>query len=566
MGRGAIIMFNKIYRRLGYSQKLGLFIVVCVTVVVYGNIFGNHFVSDDYEYIVEWDLIRNLKNFPQFFGPGNQPEFQPGIYSPLKTLIHAITYQLFGLNTIGHHLLSITIHLIGVMLVYKICLLLVKDLSVAFLASLLFAVHPVHVESITFITASIDMVGIILLFWAFYLYLMTGEVKSKRYYYFFSVFVSLAAIFTYELALSIPFLFLFYELSLASQKSWISALRKTWIFFALAAGYVLMKLLVKGSIIRTGYVYGSFYLTMLVTIKAFARYVLICFWPVTLTINHTLAKGIFSFAWEDFDKSAVFSQSLFDLPTLSSLVLIVIIIYIAVLYYKKNPLVSFCIGWFFISLLPVSNIIPSGIFFGERYLYPATLGFCLLLSYLLLRPRKKIFRNLNLTIALFLVIFYSFRAFKRNQVWQDELTFFATEAKMTPGSALQQKHLGLIYIKYGLAQKALEAFERALLLKPDAPFVYFAQGEAFMQLNRFQEALQSYNQALVLKKEFPEVYYNMFRVYLSLNDAQRAQENLRKAIELFRLQGRMQEAATAESVLLNFFNRNHIEENPCTYQ
>ena len=155
--------------RLFWRQP-GVFlaVVLFLTVLCYSNIFKNEFVCDDLAFIVNWPLIQDARNWPQFFGPENQPESERGVYSPLKTLVHSLSYQAFELNTFGYHVLSLLIHLAGTTLVFLIAAQLTQSVLAAFLASVIFGVHPVHVEAITFITASVDTLGVVLMFASFY--------------------------------------------------------------------------------------------------------------------------------------------------------------------------------------------------------------------------------------------------------------------------------------------------------------------------------------------------------------------------------------------------------------
>jgi len=140
-------MREKLFELFKNNRKICLIIILLWTSLVYGNIFPNEFVVDDKHFIVNWPMIRDLSNWPQFFGSKSQPIGEEGVYSPLKTCIHALNYHLWGLKPFGHHLVTIITHLLGTFFVYKIALFLSKNNFTAFLCGLFFGLHPVHVEA-----------------------------------------------------------------------------------------------------------------------------------------------------------------------------------------------------------------------------------------------------------------------------------------------------------------------------------------------------------------------------------------------------------------------------------
>jgi len=107
-------------KRSALNHKLGIIICLLFTSLAYSNIFNNDFVIDDYKFIVDWPLIHDLGNLSQFFGPHNQPQGEEGVYSPLKTLFHALNHQAWGQKPFGYHLVSIAVHLLATFFIYRI--------------------------------------------------------------------------------------------------------------------------------------------------------------------------------------------------------------------------------------------------------------------------------------------------------------------------------------------------------------------------------------------------------------------------------------------------------------
>jgi len=545
------------------NKTFHIFFIFILVFISYANIFQNQFVLDDYDFIVDWPLIRDWNNFPNFFINYTPPPGEEGIYSPLKTVFHALNYHMFELKPLGYHMVSLLIHFCGIFFVYEICLLLTTNALAAFISALLFGLHPVQVEAITYMTASIDMIGIVFLFVAFYCYIKfrgyQGAPDSRMY--FMSLIFALFAIFTHELAISLPVLFVWYDFCFGRGLiSWRKAALRVLPFFVIVGVYVLCKYLVLGSIARGTYLFDNFYLTMLVMIKAWMKYVFICVAPIVLTYNHKIAQGISSFDFEDFDRVAVLTQSPFDPQVILALALMSGIFYYAWKHYRDKPLITFCIGWFFISLLPVSNIIPSNVFFGERYLYPGLLGFCLLcglgIGHLYRREgswKWVSFSSMAVVLVLLLTVYYSLRTWVRNKDWRNEVSFVGSAVNANPQSGLLRADLGLAYIGDGQISRALGSLEESLKRRPDYAPTYFLMAEAYVQSDRRPKAIEALKQAISLDEDFGEAHYNLAGLYAVEGMKNKAEVHLNASMKLYRKQGKYREADELEQAFRSYF-------------
>ncbi len=533
-----------------------------IALLVRANIFQNGFVMDDYDFIVDWPLIQDWRNWPRFFVNYVPPEGQEGVYSPLKTLVHAVNYHLFGLNPLGYHWVSLGIHSLGILYVYRIVRFLAKDAPIAFWATLLFAVHPVQVEAITYMTASVDMLGIVFLLMSVYYYMRFQDCEMNISLYGWSLAWAFLAVFTHELAISLPLLIGWYHICFfQGKRKWRTLIINGWPFLFLVLSYVSCKYAVLGGITRGDYIYGQASLTAWVMIKAWMKYVLISLFPWTLTHHHQISPGIFAFDPGDFDRFAVLSQSFFEPRILLSSVGLTGIFYAAVKCWKKHRLVSFFIGWFFICLLPVSNIIPSGIYFGERYLYPGLWALTTLVAWggMIMWRRDKIARVFGVVLLMGLSLYYGGRTWVRNQDWRDEITFYKKAAEATPTSALMWTDLGIVYHKKGYLDKALESLQKALDIRPNDPVIYFAMGNVFIDQGKNKEAMAALKEAITLNPSYGEAYYNLAGLYALSRQYDEAKKALRTSLELYRQQGRAGEARELEDSFKAFF---HIFDKP----
>lgn len=545
-----------------HNKAVALGIIIFFTTLAYGNTFKNEFVIDDYLFIIDWPLIQHFSNVPQFFGPESQPKGEEGVYSPLKTCFHAINYHLWGLNPFGYHLVALFIHLLGTIFVFLISLRLTVKMDIAFLSGLLFGVHPVHVEAITFLTASIDTLGVVFMFISLYFYLRyRTQEQAGCSCYICSLFFALSAIFTHELTMILPLLFLLYEICLGQSKQpWREMLWRISPYLGFAVAYIFLKHFILGTVARGGYLYDKFYLTMLVIIKAWAKYILICFFPFQLSVSSEISEGIFAVDAQDFNPQTVLSQSFFDAQVLMSLALTGAIAYCAIRLWKRQPMISFCIGWFYICLLPVSNIIPTGSYFAERYLYSGTLGFCLLSAYGLSSvyhygfSSRKFFVWLSIGVAACAVLFYVVRTFLRNKDWKNEMAFYASEVSANPRHPGMRRSLGVMYLRSGQPLQALSQLKAAVVLMDSNEDTYFALGETYTDLGNYSAAIEGYLKAIHINPEFAEAWYNLGGVYAHLKQMDKARDSFHRSRILFEREGKHPEAQEVNRMFRHIFN------------
>lgn len=523
------------------TTAIHLFFIILITSLVYINILQNEFVWDDNQFILDWQETKSFGNTVSLLKGSTAPG-HGGVYRPLRGIFYAISYKLWKLNPVGYHVQSILVHLSCTMLVYLIAKKIIKNKNIAFMSSLLFGVHPIHTEAITFITASFDIIGVIFFLGSFYLYLKAQSNEHKRKLnYILSVICALIAFFSYELALTLPLLIILHDLCFNSEKSKIRSLfskKKIYSAYVVSAAlYLFIRLFVldipSG---RGNYLADSFYLTMLAMTKAFVRYMQLLLFPVNLSINHTVSGGILAFMQSDVNLERVTSQSIFNLDVLFSIALIAFLIVIAVKSFKKHPLISFSIAWFFIALLPVSNILPQFFILAEKYLYIPSFGFCLLLSFMInkmhhIESKKEFVKYLkaaSIMIFILTIVFYSTLTISRNREWKDRVTFWSKAAEQAPESMLAHTNLGQAYYDKGKLDLAIEEQKKAIAINPNYAKPYYYLGNSYYEKGEIELAIEQY-QIAATSPNFPDAHYRLGEIYISLGMDELAIEEYEKA-------------------------------------
>jgi hypothetical protein len=185
-----------------------LIVISSFTILVFLNIFQNSFVVDDPQTFYNWPAVKNMQ-IKKLLEGAYPTQFQGKAYRPVKGVIFAVEYKIFKDNTYFYHLQAIILNLFITLLVYFIIKNITRKSSLAFVGSLIFGIHPVHTEAITFMTASLDGWGILFFFIAFYLYLRIED--KKKYLLVPSLLFAVLAFFTYELTLTLPLILVLYD-------------------------------------------------------------------------------------------------------------------------------------------------------------------------------------------------------------------------------------------------------------------------------------------------------------------------------------------------------------------
>ncbi|MBL7056174.1 hypothetical protein ISS07_04635, partial [Candidatus Woesearchaeota archaeon] len=313
------------------------FVLFLVILINYANIFSNEFVWDD-EFFVENNInIRSFENVPEFFSepsPGN-------LYRPLRSVFYTVTYSIWELNVFGYHLNSLLLHFFVTLILFFITLKISNKFSFSFVVSLFFAAHPIHTARVTNMTASFDIFGILFLLLSLFFYILHSK-NDKRIYYYLSIFVYLFAIFSSEEAITLVLLLGLYDFSFNHKitfQNFKLVLKKYTPYILISIFYVSLRFKVLGQVGReTSYFNESFIGTFLTTFKVFVTYIYLLIFPVNLSIEH----------------SPKFVTTVFDVPFLISLFIILGLIFVLIKSYKKSKLTFFSLGWFFITLIPFS--------------------------------------------------------------------------------------------------------------------------------------------------------------------------------------------------------------------
>ena len=523
--------------RQGNIAKAAVILIIVLTALVYANSLNNTFVLDDSSVILGNDFIKSWKNFPLIFTRTYLTPFvnelvdhslgsQETSYRPVVTASYFIDYSLWKLNPFGYHLTNLLLHIFNAILVYFLVFFITGELPIALFSSLLFALHPVNTEAVNVISFRDDLLSFSFFISSLFLYLKLDRYtgKGKFLIYISSLGLFALALFSKEMAMTLPLVILLYE-GIFNHKFKLRYLGYFFVlFFYLWVRFFLMRNFTEPEALYPG---GSFFTGIITIFNVLAVYLKYLLLPVGV---HYILSG---------DPHLV-SRSLFEPRVLFSAILVLFIFTAAIKIRRGSKVAAFSILWFFITLLPVVNIWPIRNFIAMRYLYIATPGISLLLASILFRLNglkvfhgwPGIWQGPARSILAAVLIFYSSLTIIRNSVWKSDASLWKDMLTYYPSSYLVYYNLGLCYTKIGAADAAITLLEEAARLKPDYYQVYRNLGLCYLSKRMPDRAIKEFKQSLKLAPHSADIYNDLGISYAMMNDLQEAKRMWLRSLEI----------------------------------
>jgi tetratricopeptide (TPR) repeat protein len=513
-------MFSKLRAFLSIPNYQ-IILVLLITALAYSNILSNGFVWDDHDFIENWTLVRT---FPENIKPlilGAQPSFHNGVYRPIRNLYITILYNFFKQDPVLYHVQSIVINLVITYLIILITKKITKNQLIGVFCGLIFGLHPMHTEAVTWIMASFDLLGIGSLLLGFYLFLISGKKKSKARY--LSLLFTFISFFGNEICLTLPLIITFYLWIFKSTSKLKSKYFSPAIsYYVLAVVYVFIRVMLIPNLVRSARPLNGLFQNLILILEIFFVYIKLLVLPLGLNVIHNFSNGIPNLFTLDRHISTIYQPA----SPLASLMLIIFMgLYLwAIIYCRsRRPLISFGLGWIIITLLPVLQIFPQPVIFAERYVYLASVGFVMILVSFIneIWNKFKRYRFYITILVILLLVSYSTLTWHRNRDYANDLTLWKKALAYMPNSATALNSLGSTYFNNKDINTALPLFEKAVLLNPNVINRYNL-GMTYFALSRYGEAIPQFQSIL---KEYPhdnEIQHLLGDSYYKAGDFQKA--------------------------------------------
>jgi protein O-mannosyl-transferase len=519
------------------SSAVWLVMIVVLILIVYSPLFKASFTNwDDPKYIDENPLIMNFSwdSLKQIF-----TGFFMGHYHPLTMLSIAFDHLIFSNNAAGYHFTNLLLHIFNSILVFLLIGKLQSDKKITIISSLLFAVHPMHVESVAWISERKDVLFAFFFLLSAYIYFNYLDGKKVKLYLLSFILFILACL-SKSAAITLPFCLLLIDYlkgrSLKDPKIYKEKVPFLLlsILFGILSIYANKPLDADEVILRWDD-------RILYSAYGFVLYLFKLLLPVRLSAWYSYPEGPYFYYF-----AAV------------SILVIICIAYLIIKFYKKNTLIIFSTIFFIINIILMLQVFPArSTVIAERYTYIPSITFFLLMAYFYIQYFENNKKN-RVTATTFLIIYIGVMAlfsFNRSRIWKDSQTLWENVLNKNPNVAVALNNLGLAKSDLGLYSEAISSFDRLIILKPDFPDAYVNRGLARERLSDSTGALQDYSRAIELDPNSILAYSNRAMLWSDLKDSVSAFKDITYALKL-----RSNEAMLLRNLGLIYVKFNNLTE------
>uniref|UniRef100_A0A7V3RID8 Tetratricopeptide repeat protein n=1 Tax=candidate division WOR-3 bacterium TaxID=2052148 RepID=A0A7V3RID8_UNCW3 len=505
---------------LSKKSKILIFLLVTgiITFITLSPCLKNGYCNwDDYHLITANHSIKDLSlgNLKEMFTTG-----YVGTYIPLTILSFALEYRFFKLNPFFTHLINLLLHIFNVTLTFWFIYLLSDNLLLSFFVSLLFGIHPLHVESVAWATERKDMLYSLfylssLIFYIYHLRL------HKNFYYILTLILFILSALSKPMAVTLPAVLLLIDYYFEKKFSFAQISSKV-LFFIIAAIFGIINIIFQGS--------GTFsFSTYFKHFFVFSHNLLFYLYKLLIPLN----LSCFYPYPENFEKSL-------PLPFLIAPVLIAGIIYFMIKAKILKLNVIFGLLFFLITLLPVSQIVPlvAPAITADRYTYIPSIGIFFLaglfLEGLYFKRLKESppSRFILKSFLLLVFILYAILSFNRCKIWKDSITLWSDVLKKYPKNGIAYNNRGNAHFLLGQYDKALNDFNQAIEFNPSLELAYFNRGKVYERLMMLDKAIADFTNALKIQPNLAIGYVDRGAAYCRIGEYDKAYNDLSYALKL----------------------------------
>ncbi len=510
-------------------------VLVLVTFSVYARALANAFVYDDEQQILQNPFVLNPHLWSRIF-TGGVWSFQGvaargNFYRPLQIFSYWLVYRLAGPEPAVFHLVHLLLYSSTVWLVYRLgCHLLQTELA-AFAGALLWAVHPLHVEAVAWI-AGWPEAGFGFFYLLGFLLFLRAEraTQGQALRHSLAALAYFPALFFKEMAVSFPLMVLAYWFFRPAKESWLNRGARFVPYLVTSGTYVAIRRLVLGHLTHLVHLWKISPSVLTASVGLLGEHTKMFFWPARLTVfrNFELGASVRS-PW----------------PWLTLLALVA-----ALGIRKREPLLSFLVFWWPVTLLPCLDARQLSIpLVADRFSYIPSVGLCLAISFMTLvvlpkwMPSARLTRLerpclAGVTVVAFLWTVQTTRAIPR---WRDNQTLLNYSLVQSPEAAhLHIVEAWALEYRFHDLDGAAREFETALRLnraglRPLASVTYdtyIGLGQVAYRKGRTGSAMSYFDKAVRLLPSFSEAYKVLGSVYFPQQDYARAAEYFAQAVNL----------------------------------
>jgi tetratricopeptide (TPR) repeat protein len=507
------------------------FFLAVVTLAVFVPVVNYDFVNyDDPHYVTGNQTVQRgitWEGIVWAFQTGHT-----GNWHPVTWISHMLDCQFYGISAAGHHFTNLLFHIANTLLLFFLLTSGTRAMWRSMVAAALFALHPLHIESVAWVSERKDVLSTFFMLLAIITYFRYARNRAtsagasetlkpllfSRDYLLVLLFFSLGLM-SKPMLVTLPFILLLLDFWPLQRISFFSfnwnyfsrLLFEKIPFFVLTAASSVVTFFVQkkgGSVWSlTGF---SLFDRIANVLVSYVKYLALMIWPTKLAVLYPLRAWA---AWQ---------------VIMAGLLLLLISI-LAVRAISRRP--YFALGWFWFlgTLVPVIGLVQVGLqSMADRYSYVPSIGIFVLLIWGICdffpASRKRLLRVVGATAISLCALLTSLQL----PHWQNSVALFERAIAVTEQNYVAHNNLGEALDAIGQADKAIAHYQEAIRLKPSYAQAFYNVGNVLLNKGKNEEAIRNYSEAVRLKLDFGIAH-------LSLGIELARQGKMNDAIEHYRI-------------------------------
>ena len=499
-----------------------------VTLAIYAQVIGHQFITfDDDSYIKENPMVNRgvtLAGLAWAF-----TTFYTSNWHPLTWIAHMVDSQLFGLNAGGHLLVNALIHVANTLLVFWFLLRTTRARWPSALVAALFALHPLHVESVAWAAERKDTLSAFFGLLSLIAYVRYAEAPSSSRYAWTAITLALGLL-TKPMLVTWPFVMLlldYWPLHRLSQStsrknflvSIVPLLREKSPLFALVTASAVITFVAQshGGAVNT-FADAPVALRLSNALASYAKYLLLTFWPNNLAVYYPLPPmGIP--AWQ----------------IIGAGFLLIAITELCLFQRRIRPYLIMGWLWFLVTLVPVLGLVQvGGQAMADRYFYIPSIGLFIALVFGLadIAKTRHVAPSLSAAIAGGVLLVLATLTSAQIHRWSNSFTLFNHALTVTPLNLVAEQGLGLVMVRSGRYDEAAAHFEKALRIRANFYEGLVNMGATRALQGRLPEAIEYCQAAIRSRPDAPKAHVQLGLLFWKQNRNETAYNEMRRASQL----------------------------------
>lgn len=546
--------------------------------LLYSNTFSHGYVLDDFSAIKENNIVRQgTKAIPEIFKTSYRQGYlsvKDGLYRPLSLAMFAVEWNYFPDQPGVSHFVNVALYgLTGFFLFLMLQKLFLNNALparagresnrgeiIAFITSLFFIAHPLHVEVVANIKSRDEILCFLFVIFSLWFVLKFIDEKEKKSLFYSMLFLLLAFL-SKETAITylavLPVALHFFR-GVSVKKNFLLLIP-----FLIVTGIYLG---IRSSVLQGAMTDDAISVAdnILAGAKSFGTHMGTAFYILGLYLLKLIFPHPLSYDYSFNQIPMVEMTNVFSMVSLLFYFLIVTYaLFILYKSFKQNqnpnsryPLSKYVAFGFFLFLITIflfSNLILIiGTSMGDRLMYFPSLGYCLVIAALLVyllritnsELQVKDLLKPNFLPVILIVALYSFKTYSRNADWKDNYTLYSHDVTVVPNSVKAHYYLGLELVKVTaeaepdmekkkkIYEQGISELEKAVVILPTFSSAYTQLGVAYYRLKNFEKAIENYNKAASLSPSDAITTNNIGTIYFEWKKYKEAKEKFQQALTM----------------------------------